>query len=356
MTKPPRSWTTGLGLKTLAILLLSTLLISCGSSKKFDEFIPSRIVSAGDGMSYLGTSSPYTNVLTVTQNEVNPNTTFDHWIKQFAFGYGLKTISNSLSSDAQIISLSTTLPVPGLHQPVPPSGFSLLKNIKEDQIDPAIASGKIRTDDLLVLSVGLGDILDLSEKYLNNSDPATASAAYLIAEAKIRGQAYMDYANSLYESGAFKRIILVNPINIRNSPYAVNGDDNYRFGLKGQGGLIDQMTEQFAYGLKSRASTYPRGGGVWLFDASNLVLNMNLVFANINTSQPFCKATPPVLETCTTLNTSDLSSLNSNVENYYKTNAAFPSYVFAGSLLPTPLVHQYVGANLYNRMRSTIGF
>lgn len=349
MMTPTRSWTTGHGLKTLATLLLSTLLISCGSSKKYDEFIPTRIISAGDGMSYLGAAPGYANPLTVTQAGANTNGAYDHWIKQFAYGYGLTTISNSLASTAQIVSLSTTLPIPGLYS-TPPSNFSVYAGIK-GQIDAAIAANGIRSDDLLVLSVGLGDILQLSDNYLTNN----ATVASLVAEAKVRGQAYMDYANTLYQNGTFKRIILVSPINLRSSPYAVNGDTR-RTGLSGVNGVIDQITEQFVYGLKSSASTYPREAGIWLFDATNLVLNMNLVFANLNITDPFCKPTPTVLETCTTANTADLSTLNTNVANYYTTNTAFPSYIFSGSILPTPLVHQYMGATLYNRMRSAIGF
>jgi hypothetical protein len=350
MMKPTRSWTTGLGLKTLATLLLSTLLISCGSSKKYDEFMPTRIVSAGDGMSYIGAATTYANPLTVTQSGANTNGTFDHWLKQFAYGYGLTTISNSLTGSAQIVSLSTTVPIPGLHS-TPPSGFSVYAGIKA-QIDAAIAGGSLRTDDLLVLSVGMGDMLELSETYLNN--PAQTVTG-LVAEAKLRGQSYMDYVNSLYQNGTFKRIILINPINLRNSPYATNGE-TIRSGLSGAGGLIDQMTEQFAYGLKSRASTYPREAGVWLFDATNLVLNINLAYANVNTTDPFCSNNPTVLQTCTTANTADLSSLNTTVASYYATNNTFPTYVFAGSIMPTPFVHQYIGFNLYNRMRSAIGF
>ena len=311
MTKPSRSWSTGLGLKTVATLLLSTLLISCGSSKKYDEFIPTRIVSAGDGLSYLGAAPGYANPLTVTQAGANTNSGYDHWIKQFAYGYGLTTIGNNLSGTEQIVTLATTVPVPGLFS-TPPSNFGVFANIKS-QIDAAIATNALRSDDLLVLSVGIGDILDLSRQYLNN----TATAASLVLEAKERGQAYMDYANTLYQNGTFKRIILVSPINLRSSPYAVNADTQ-RAGLSGVSGLIDQMTEQFLYGLKSNASTYPRAAGVWLFDATNLVLNMNLVFSNLNLTDPFCKPTPTVLETCTTVNTADLSTLNSNVASYSK--------------------------------------
>jgi hypothetical protein len=356
MMKPTRSWTTGLGLKTLATLLLSTLLVSCGSSKKYDEFIPTRIVSAGDGMSYLGTSPTYVNTLTVTQTGANTNGAFDHWLKQFAYGYGLTTIGNSPTGTAQIVSLATTLLAPGLHTtprltPSPkPSDFSGYLQIKA-QIDTAIASGGLRPDDLLVLSVGVGDILELSENYLSTTD----TEAVLVAEAKLRGQRYMDYANTLYQNGTFKRIILVNPINLRSSPYAVNGE-TIRAGISGAGGLIDQMTEQFVYGLKSSASTYPREAGVWLFDATNLVLNVNLAFANVNVTDPFCSTAPTVLETCTTVDTTNLASLNTNVSNYYSANSAFPTYVFAGSIMPTPFVHQYMGATLYNRMRSAIGF
>ena len=38
------------------------------------------------------------------------------------------------------------------------------------------------------------------------------------------------------------------------------------------------------------------------------------------------------------------------------TKYATTNYFYAGSILPTPLIHRYMGSTLYNRMRSGIGF
>ena len=118
MMKPTRSWTTtGLGLKTLATLLISTLLVSCGSSSKYDEFIPTRIISAGDAMSFLDANpvvslpapalTAYANRLTVIEDNANTNGIYDHWLKQFAGGYMSPTLGNSTNTTANIIMLRT---------------------------------------------------------------------------------------------------------------------------------------------------------------------------------------------------------------------------------------------------------
>ena len=362
MTKPTRSWMTGLGLKTVATLLLSTLLISCGSSKKYDEFIPTRIVSAGDGMSYLdanassvifttsGALANYANRFTVIESSG-----YDHWLKQFAAGYGLTTIGDRTSTSAQIIALRTISPVAGHHSDNPTDATLAAIQTQLGGFTP-------KADDLLVLSIGLGDILELSEAYLGN----TRTFADAKAEAFLRGQGYMDYVNTLYQNGTYKRIILVNPPDISKSPYVqTSGNANLS-------SLVSQMTEQFTYGLKRNASTYPRDGGVWLFDATNLLLNINLATTyNVNLTTPVCDdavatrtqvcsvksvdIADDIADTARTTNTFSLLSLNvlplGGTSNYSTTN-----YFYAGSIFPTPLIHRYMGSTLYTRMRSSIGF
>jgi hypothetical protein len=261
---------------------------------------------------------------------------YDHWLKQFAYGYSLTSIGNNLLGAGQIITLAATAPIPGRHPLTIPSNFSVLADI-QNQISAAVAGGGVRSDDLLVLSVGLGDILELSEQYLINTPPATATTSYLVGLAKARGQAYMDYVNQLYQNGTFKRIILINPINLRASPYATSGDGT-RAGLSGVNGLIDQMTQEFFNGIKSHAlASYPRDSGVWTFDASSILLNVNIRTGwTLDLTNPFCATLPAVLETCT--------------------NASAPNNFYAGSILPAPLAHQHMGTSLYNQMRSSIGF
>ena len=395
MMKPTRSWTTGLGLKTLATLLLSTLLISCGSSKKYDEFIPTRIISAGDAMSFLDANpivslpapalTAYANRLTVIEDNANTNGIYDHWLKQFAGGYMLPTLGNSANTTANIIMLRTAAPMVSRH-----GDASAPSDAKLSDIQAQLIGFSPRADDLLVMSVGLGDILELAETYLAGNGTGASSANTLKDTAFARGQAYMDYANQLYQNGTFKRIILVNPIDISNSPYAQKAKVGSSLNPSVDA-LISQLTEQFTYGLKRNASTYPRNGGVWLFDATNLLLNINLTTLNVNLSVPVCdEAASPRNQVCsvreadlradlalgdrtTTPGKNPNSLLNPNLSDttnavlalttttftstalattkYYTTN-----YFYAGSIMPTPLIHRYMGSTLYNRMRSGIGF
>jgi hypothetical protein len=386
MTKSTRSWTASLGLKTMATMLLSTLLVSCGSSKKYDEFIPTRIVSAGDAMSYLDASpvvalpapalTAYANSLTVIEDNANTNGIYDHWLKQFAMGYWSPSLGNSSNTTANIVMLRTAPPVVGRHADTPTPSDAKLADIQTQ-----LAGFTPRADDLLIMSVGLGDILELSETYLTGVGGNT-NLNTLKNTAYARGQAYMDYANLLYQNGTFKRIVLVNPIDISNSPYAQQAKAGSTLS-PAVDVVISQITEQFTYGLKSNASTYPRNGGVWLFDATNLLLNINLTALNVNLTVPVCdEAATPRAQVCsaraadiaadialgvratnnpnTLLNPNRtdptnavlaLTTTTGTTSNYSSVN-----YFFAGSILPTPLVHRYMGSTLYNRMRSGIGF
>ena len=398
MMKPTRSWTTGLGLKTVATLLLSTLLVSCGSSKKYDEFIPSRIISAGDAMSYLDANpavslgvtlpapalSAYDNRLTVIEDNANTNGIYDHWLKQFAGGYWAPTLGDSTSTTAKIIMLRTAAPVMSRRGDVPAPSDAKLADIQAQ-----LSGFSTRADDLLVMSVGLGDILELAETYLAGNGTGSGSVASLKDVAFARGQAYMDYANQLYQNGTFKRIILVNPIDISNSPFAQKAKVGSPLN-PAVDAVISQMTEQFTYGLKRNASTYPRSGGVWLFDATNLLLNINLTANNVNLTVPVCdEPATPRKQVCSVreddlradlalgnrtglgenpnslLNPSlgdttnailDLTTTTYSTTALATTKYATTNYFYAGSIMPTPLIHRYMGSTLYNRMRSGIGF
>ena len=395
MMTPTRSWTTGHGLKTLATLLLSTLLISCGSSKKYHEFIPTRIISAGDAMSYLDANpvvglptpalSAYANRLTVVEDNANTNGIYDHWLKQFAGGYWTPMLGNSASTTANIIMLRTAAPVISRHADTPAPSDAKLGDIQTQ-----LSGFTPRADDLLVMSVGLGDILELAETYLAGNGTGSGSLATLKDTAFARGQAYMDYANQLYQNGTFKRVVLVNPIDISNSPYAQKAKVGSTLN-PAVDAAISQITEQFTYGLKRNASTYPRNGGVWLFDATNLLLNINLTTLNVNLTVPVCdEGATPRNQVCS-VREADLradlalgdrttvpgknpnSLLNPNLGDLtnavlalttttYTTTAlattkyATTNYFYAGSILPTPLIHRYMGSTLYNRMRSGVGF
>ena len=59
-------------------------LSGCGSSSKYDEFFPTRIISIGDFLSYQGTqANAYNDKLTVNDQTINS------WIAQLAASYNI---------------------------------------------------------------------------------------------------------------------------------------------------------------------------------------------------------------------------------------------------------------------------
>ena len=128
MMKPTRSWTTGLGLKTLATLLLSTLLISCGSSKKYDEFMPTRIISIGDALSYMDFSYGATAVNPLTSIDPATGKT-DHWLMVYAAAYGLTQIGDRATGSNNLVYLNNdtylrNIGCPSIASPYKPKRFA----------------------------------------------------------------------------------------------------------------------------------------------------------------------------------------------------------------------------------------
>ena len=121
-------------------------------------------MSAGDALSYLDASptvalptpalSAYANRFTVVEDNANTNGIYDHWLKQFASGYWAPSLGNSASTTANIVMLRTTAPVVSRH-----GDASTPSDAKLADIQAQLSGFTPRADDLLVMSVGLGDIL-----------------------------------------------------------------------------------------------------------------------------------------------------------------------------------------------------
>ena len=360
MMKPTRSWTTGLGLKSLATLLLSTLLMSCGSSKKYDEFMPTRILSIGDAMSYMSFSAgEATNTLTsVDPATGKPN----HWLTVLGAKYGRYSVGDSPSNAYDIVFINNSNYRMGLASPCNtspnsawPSRCSLgtyddieAQANKLFQLIPDPRSG-----DLVVMTIGMGDVFELADTAFGRGDDASSSTE--LNAAKSVGVKYINLADRLYQHG-FKHVLLLYGIDQSKTPYATTKSLKYRENLANltkslnngvnincKGGCSEGDNKPYS----SRAEGVWRAGDIYAYllnitngTSVNLRANINNNTIPNTSTSPLCLF-PSTLSSCTPNGLNDSSGL---------------PYFFSGDLYLTPTLHSIVGNFIYNFARSNAGF
>ncbi len=360
------SWSTrtSFGLKSLAAILLLAVVAGCGSSKKYDEFMPTRILSIGDAMSYLDLQSArapnYANPLTVSDTNTNFSTAYDHWLRAFAASYGLTKLGEPGSTGTNVIAYNYRSNTQG-SEPVStanPSNFGTIADVRtQANLLPAPADG-----DLVVLSIGMGDIFQRADSLAASNTLVTADDA----TAKDIGLQYANLADSLYQRG-FKHVLIVNALDFSTSPYATTRtatSSNYSAN-------IAALTEALNKGVNvncnggctlTDSKPYPsRNAGVWKFNAYDLLRNVvqaksPYLLATINSTQPLCATG---FQTCSANAADNFLNLNP----YYRiagstTTSLYDSgnYFYAGDVFPTPVIHRLMGANMYGYTRGFSGF
>ncbi len=304
------------------------LLAACGSSSKYDEFIPTRIVSVGDQVSYLGDASlspAFSDRFTV--NNLASETTINNWVLQLAASYGLSTdltLANpSVVATADAVSNRVT------------------------DLSARLATVTPRGGDMLVVSGGMADILAMADAVANG----TLSTTQALADIATAGSNLQDFV--LGQVGNYKHILVINAYDLKNSPYAVNKTFAAGSGLTTTTfqQLLHDMTRAFNTALISNAGTFSSGQGVRLFDAETLFLNANLYNFGISAagmSSGTCNsfASSLVNTTRTACTTTAAAALHSD----------YDTYLFADDKFPSPVAHRFLGAQAYAFLRSVKGW
>jgi lysophospholipase L1-like esterase len=293
-------------LTTLGLLLL---LSGCGSSSKYDEFFPTRIVSIGDFLSYQGTpSNGYSDKLTVNDLTVN------NWVTQLATSYNI-TFDPSLTAFATPNATVADLPKQ-LSKFVPQLG------------------------DMLVINSGMNDILNHTKAVLNKTETPEQAIAALGA----LGTTYQLFARDQLKN--FAHILILNAYDLKGSPFAQKNAakfsslwPNYPGGLSQ---FIQDETRNFNNKIISNAGTYVSGQGVRLFDAEVLYLSADFQGYGITTAGLTLAACPVIMAgiNCTA------TSADPNYNNY----------LYADDVNVTPVAQRLLGAYAYTFLRSAKGW
>jgi phospholipase/lecithinase/hemolysin len=310
----------------LCVLAASALVLmaACGSSSKYDEFIPTRIVSIGDQLSYIGTNG-YDRF---TVNNVSGETSeINNWVLQLASNYGL--VFNAATSSG-----STNNPT-----------LNLVANLANQ-----LSSVTAQSGDMLVANAGMADIIFWTNQVLSGAK-TTSEALTAISTA---GSSYQSLV--LTQQTNYKHILILNAYDLKDSPYATANLSNARVssytsafngGLTGVRGFLHDMARTFNTALIRNAGTFTTGSGVRLFDVETLFLNANLYGAGItdltNRACPTTSAANCKIGLTTGTSTADL-------------NANYNTLLFADDTFPTPVAHRLLGNQVYGFLRGAKGW
>lgn len=309
------------GLRAVAASAL-VLLAACGSSSKYEEFIPTRIVSIGDQLSYLGNGAltpAYSDRFTV--NNTATDTIVNNWVLQLAASYGLST--NLAAADPAIVARA-----------------DVTANRVAD-LAGRLTGVTARTGDMLVVNGGMADILALADAVADN----TTSTAQALADIATAGANLQTLLTT--QQANFKHILVLNAYDLKGSPYASTRTLTTYTGGFSQ--FLHDMTRAFNTALIRDAGTFPAGSGIRLFDLETLFLNANLYNAGISAAgltSGTCASFTSVEATRTACTTTAAAALHSD----------YTTYLFADTKFPTPIAHQMLGSQVYGFLRGVKGW
>ncbi len=310
------------GLRSVAACAL-VLLAACGSSSKFEEFIPTRIVSVGDQLSYLGNSAltpAFSDRFTI--NNTATDTGVNNWVLQLAASYGLST--NLTTADPAVVARTDAT-----------------ANRVSD-LAGRLTGFTSRSGDMLVVNGGVADIIALADAVADTP----ASTAQALADIAAAGANLQSFLTS--QQNSFKHILVLNAYDMRSSPYASSKTlSTYNGGFSQ---FLHDMTRAFNNGLIRNAGTFPAGSGIRLFDLETLFLNANLynfgiTAAGMTSTTSTCPSftTEAIRKACTTTTAA-------------ASRSDYASYLFADTKFPSPVAHQLLGSQVYTFLRGVKGW
>jgi hypothetical protein len=306
----------GRAVQRTLILALTILICGCGASTKIDEFIPTRIVSVGDALSYQGTAANgYNDLLTV-----NGDGTVNNWLVELATNYGITfdpTATAFAKPNARVADLPSQL-----------NGFV-----------PQVG-------DMLVIQGGNNDILFHTQAVINK----TETPAQALSTMTSLGYTFQLFARAQLSN--FSHILILNANDLKGSMFAQNNAAAFAASAPSYTGGITQfildLTRAFNSAIISNAGTYASGQGVRLFDAEGLLLTADLQGYGITTAGL-------TMEACSGFNV----GLNCNYNPTTSTGTADPNYaayLYADDTNLTPVGHRLLGNLAYLFLRSPKGW
>ncbi len=330
--------------------------------QKYDEFIPTRIISIGDALSFVDFSYGADAVNPLTSIDPSTGKT-DHWLMAYGAAYGLTQIGATATGSNNLVFLNNNTYLrsacPTIASPYKPNS-TLAERCSlgnYDYVSSQLAAlPTAQSGDLVVISFGMGDVFAAADGLVGTDAIASDTQKQQASDVGLR---YINLADRVYQLG-FKHVLIMPTLDYSASAYAASKTANYRTNLT-------TLTQALILGANRNCNggcaagdnkPYPsRAEGVWNPNLSNWLQNVVLyggsfgyIKANINNNTSPGTASSPLCQYPTPLN-----NATCNPNNALTDSSGFP-FFFSGDLFMTPSLHRVVGNFIYAYSRGTIGF
>lgn len=296
------------------------LLAACGSGTIESQLQPARIVAFGDGFSAVGQGGAR---YTVNDGSVNV------WAHQLAAGFNLPLTPVSAGGTSYATGNVRISAKPDA------AGSSATPTVTE-QVDQFLAGGAIGSDDLLVISGGIGDIVAETGKLTAGAQ----TRDQMIDNVKQAGRDLGGQVRRLVQAGA-AHVVVVGPYDLGKSPWAVATD---------QTGLLSDASGNFNDQLK--LAIVDLGANVLYVDAAllfNLMVSSPASYDLTNEKDPVCTSVDPGPGIGI-----GIGQVNSALctPSTLVAGADYAHYLFADRIYPTPQGHRKFGDYAYDKVRA----
>ncbi|HEY0201979.1 MAG TPA: SGNH/GDSL hydrolase family protein [Burkholderiaceae bacterium] len=304
----------------LAAACASTgVLAACGSSSIESALSPSRFIVFGDGFSDVGqTGSRYT----VNDGSVNI------WVQQLATNYG-KTVTAASAGGTGYARGNARVAI------TPDAAGNAATLTVTAQLDNFLATDSFGSDDLGVVSAGIGDIVAQMAAVTAGSQTADA----MLANAAQAGTALGAQVRRMVQAGA-KHVLVAGVYELSRSPWGI---------AIGQTSLLSQASGKFNDAFK--IAVVDLGETVFYVDTAyyfNLLVAYPSNYSLSNSTAAVCTSVDAGNGIGTGAGQVNSALCNTST---LVAGADYTQYVFADGIYPTPAAHRLFGNYAYDQLR-----
>jgi outer membrane lipase/esterase len=301
--------------------LVAGVMAGCGgSTDQVDVFEPGRLLVFGDELSLLTNDGHKYTVNTVDENDalVCNGENGRVWVQVLAGRYGMVFAECNPNSSAN-----------------PKAKMLATEGATVDELDMQIrtftSGDSIRSDDLATVLIGMNDVLQAYASFPAESEDV------LIARMQAAGERAADHVNDLASSGA--RVLVSTMPDLGQTPFA-KAEDLDHGDIRSR--LLTRLGQEFNRSLRLKLTNDGSKLGLLLMDdLQHSMVRVPAAYGLRNTDKAVCEESSP-LPTCNN---------NTLISDDSVTPTAI-NYLWADATRPTPVIHNYLGAQAYNRATS----
>lgn len=294
-------------------------LAACGSGTIESQFIPTRMVVFGDGLSDMGQAGG---------KRYTVNDTSKTWTEIVAADYGLTTLKASSAGGTNYATGNARVSL----KP-DAAGSTATPTIKE-QVDAFLAGNTLGANDLVILQGGISDIIVQMQAVI----AGTQTQDQMLANVKQAGLDFADQARRLKAAGS-SHTAIIGAYDLSVTPWGIS---------TGKQSLLTAATTAFNNAVL--VSLVNEGEKMLYIDTAllfNLMATNPASYAFVNVTDPACNSVDP--GPGIGIGTGKVNSLLCTTATI-PTGVDYASYLWADPVYPTPTGHTRFASFMFTRV------